>query len=88
MSEVLPITRLVARQAAEAIRAAISDPTSAGERAAAHLDLSRPRRGVWLCTWANVPGLTLDCGRRMYSHVLPLEWRHPRRVANRNDRRP
>jgi hypothetical protein len=65
-----------AAKAAAAIRRAIADPSSAGERSVVHLDLARPRRGVWLATWTNLPGLTLDCGRRAYSHALLPKWEY------------
>lgn len=39
-----------------------------------HLDLARPRRGVWLAMWANLPGLMNDCGSLSWSHVLLPGW--------------
>lgn len=68
--------RAEARTAALAIRAAIANRSNAGERSVAHIDMSRPRRGVWLVTWANLPGLCLDAGRRVYSHVLLPGWEY------------
>jgi hypothetical protein len=65
-----------ASKAAAAIRAAIADPASAGERRTTHLLMARPRRGVWLAMWANLPGLVLDCGRRRYSHAMLPGWEY------------
>lgn len=71
-----PRARRQAADAAAAIRRAIAEPSTAGERSTVHIDMSRPRRGVWLATWANLPGLTLDAGRRVYSHVLLPGWEY------------
>lgn len=76
MSNVLPFQRHAAQEAARAIRASIKDPTSAGERRVAHILLSRPRRGLWMATWENLPGLTFDAGRRTYSHALLPTWEY------------
>lgn len=38
--------------------------------------MARPRRGVWLAMWSNLPGLALDCGRRCYSHSLLPGWEY------------
>ena len=38
--------------------------------------MARPRRGVWLATWPNLPGLTLDCGRRVYTRTLLPKWEY------------
>lgn len=65
-----------ARRAAAAIRAALADPDSAGEPSIVHIDLARPRRGVWLKTWSNLPGLMLDTGRRSYTHTLLPKWEY------------
>ena len=70
------LARDEARQAAAAIRAALVDPASAGTQGVVHLDLARPRRGVWLKTWSNLPGLHLDIGRRSYTHVLLPGWEY------------
>lgn len=40
------------------------------------MHLARPRRGIWLVTWENLPGLMFDAGRRMYSHVLLPRWEY------------
>lgn len=69
-----PGERLEAGESAEAIRASIADPAAAGGRRAVHVDLSRPRRGVWIVTWERVPGLSLDRGAREYSHALLPGW--------------
>lgn len=71
-----PRARQEAASAARAIRSAIVDPTTAGDRSVMHIDMSRPRRGVWLFTWANLPGLTLEAGRRLYSHILLPGWEY------------
>lgn len=76
MSDVVSIVSVKARAAADALRAALVDPASAGDRSVAHILLARPRRGVWLATWSNLPGLTLDCGRRVYSHELLPKWEY------------
>lgn len=68
--------RVAARASASAIRASLVDKAAAGERATIHIDMSRPRRGVWLHTWENLPGLSLDIGRRMYSHTLLPGWEY------------
>lgn len=65
-----------ARLAAAAIRAALMDRANAGDRSVVHLHLARPRRGVWLATWSNLPGLILDCGRRSYTHILLPGWEY------------
>ena len=41
-----------------------------------HVDLARPRRGVWLATWPNLPGLMLDLGKRTYTHELLPGWEY------------
>lgn len=71
-----PRDRQEAASAARTIRRAIVDPSSAGERSAAHILMSRPRRGVWIFSWANVPGLTLEAGRHLYSHKLLPGWEY------------
>lgn len=71
-----PRARQKAADVASGIRAAIANPRTAGDRMTAHIDLSRPRRGVWLVMWSNLPGLTLDCGRRVYSHTLLPGWEY------------
>jgi hypothetical protein len=65
-----------AGKAAAAIRAAIADPTTSGEKSIVHLLLARPRRRVWLTTWSNIPGLTFEQGRRVWSHVLLPKWEY------------
>ncbi len=80
MSEPAPVIvdlrREKAHQSAIAIRAAIAMPSTAGERRIVHLDMGRPRRGIWLATWPNLPGLTLDWGRRRYRHELLPGWEY------------
>lgn len=67
--------RAEARRSALAIRATLADRSLAGERRTAHLNLGR-RRGAWLVTWEKLPGLMLDAGRRMYSHILLPGWEY------------
>lgn len=71
-----PPDREAARKSAAAIRESIAHPKSAGVRSVIHIDMSRPRRGVWLFTWENLPGLSLDSGRRMYAHTLLPGWEY------------
>lgn len=66
-----------ARVAAAALRLAIADPSTMGAEAVMHIDFSRPRRGVWLTTWANLPGFTRASGL-VYSHALLPEWEYQR----------
>jgi hypothetical protein len=67
-----------ARRAASALRAALADPSTAGERGIVHLLLARPRRGAWVRTWSNLPGLFLDIGSHTYTytHVLLPGWQY------------
>lgn len=65
-----------ARQSAAAIRAAIADPTTAGQAGVVHIDMSRPRRGLWFKTWSNLPGLMLDIAARQYTHTLLPGWQY------------
>jgi hypothetical protein len=68
--------RLRAAAAAAAIRAALADPVAAGERGTLHVDMARPRRGVWFKTWANLPGLFCDPARKTYTHALLPGWEY------------
>lgn len=67
--------RADAAVAVAALKAAIADPTTMGERSIAHLDLARPRRGEWWETWSNLPGFTRINGSR-YSHRLLPGWEY------------
>jgi hypothetical protein len=69
-----PINRDDARKAADAIRAVLANPSSAGEKTTAHFLLGRPRRGEWWTTWANLPGLTRVRGS--YRHSLLPGWEY------------
>lgn len=69
--------RTEARAAAAAMRAAIADPATMGARAVMHVDLSRPRRGEWWETWANLPGFTRINGSR-FTHTLLPGWEYNR----------
>ena len=66
--------RQAAQAAADAIRKWLADPASGGVSQGVHIRMARPRRGVWLTTWANLPGLFYDRGARTYSHVLLPGW--------------
>lgn len=72
----LAAEREKARASAIAIRAAVSDPLVAGEMTVIHIDLSRPRRGLWMTTWGNLPGLMFDAGKRSYTHALLPGWEY------------
>lgn len=63
-----------AKKSAATIRAALVDPAAAGERGLIHIDMARPRRGIWLTTWRNIPGLTLDRSTNTYAHALLPGW--------------
>ena len=69
--------RAEAAVAAAALRAAIADPSTMGERSVAHIDLSRPRRGEWWETWSNLPGFTRINGSRFTHRLLP-GWEYSR----------
>lgn len=66
-----------ARVAVAALRQAIADPSTMGKQSVMHIDLARPRRGVWLTTWANLPGFVRASGP-IYSHVLLPGWEYRR----------
>lgn len=68
--------RALARAAVSALRAAIADPTMMGDKIVCHIDLSRPRRGVWVTTWANLPGFSLTNGA--FRHTLLPGWEYQR----------
>lgn len=63
--------RAEAAAAAVALRRAIADPSTMGERSVAHIDLARPRRGEWWETWSNLPGFTRINGHRFTHRLLP-----------------
>lgn len=62
---------------AAALRAAIADPGTMGEKSVVHLDLVRPRRGEWWETWSNLPGFTRINGSR-FTHSLLPGWEYTR----------
>ena len=62
--------------AAAALHASIANKAAAGTRSVVHLDMRRPRRAVWLATWSNLPGLTMDIGRKVYTHSLLPGWEY------------
>lgn len=66
-----------ARAAAAALRGAIADPRTMGARIVAHIDLSRPRRAMWLETWANLPGFSRINGGS-YRHACLPGWEYAR----------
>ena len=66
-----PEERKAAAEAAKALRVAL-DGGEWGKPSTVHFSLSRPRRGVWMTTWANLPGF-----RRTgftYQHDLLPGW--------------
>jgi hypothetical protein len=69
--------RADAAAAADALKKAIADSSTMGVRSVAHIDLSRPRRGEWWETWANLPGFTRINGVR-YRHDLLPGWEYER----------
>lgn len=69
--------RAEAKVAAAALRAAIADTSTMGVRSAAHVSLSRPRRGEWWETWSNLPGFTRINGSRFTHRLLP-GWEYTR----------
>ena len=70
-----------AGEAARALRAAIADPSTMGERSVMHVDWCRPRRGEWHVTWANLPGFTRVDGR--YRHASLPGWEYARSEVRR-----
>ena len=66
--------RAAAAAAAVALREALADPTKAGKRMSVHVDLARPRRGMWILTWTNLPGFTRT--RDAYTHALLPGWEY------------
>lgn len=68
--------RETARLAAAAMRRAIADPPTMGERAVIHVDYSRPRRAEWITTWANLPGFMRVNGQ--YQHDCLPGWVYER----------
>ncbi|TGD98073.1 hypothetical protein [Methylobacterium nonmethylotrophicum] len=68
--------RAAAAIAAQALRAVIADHTKLGTRSVMHVDMSRPRRGVWIEWWSGVPGFRRENGR--YEHDLLPGWSYTR----------
>lgn len=66
--------RAAAAAAAIALRAALADPATAGKRLQAHVLMARPRRGMWILTWENLPGFTRT--RDSYTHALLPGWEY------------
>jgi hypothetical protein len=62
--------------AARALRAAWPHPVAMGDAQTTHIDFSRPRRGVWITRWNNVPGLAQVNGA--YQHDLLPGWQYTR----------
>jgi hypothetical protein len=72
--------RRLAGEAARALREAIADPSTMGERSVAHVDLGRPRRGEWWESWVNLPGFHRINGKGgRYIHALLPGWSYERR---------
>lgn len=69
--------REAARTAAAALRSAIADPSTMGAKAVMHIDLCRPRRALWITTWANLPGFSRFSGP-VYRHALLPGWEYRR----------
>lgn len=69
--------RAEARVAAAALRALIGNPPLWGAPTSVHIDLARPRRGIWRTTWANLPGFVC-VDRFRFSHVLLPGWQYAR----------
>lgn len=77
MSKPTESDRIKAGICALALRRAITDPSTMGEKQTMHVDLSRPRRGQWLTTWANVRGfMRVDCSvaGTFYQHECLPGW--------------
>lgn len=68
--------RAAAAEAARALRAVLADHTKLGARSTMHADLSRPRRALWISTWAGLPGFMRVNGR--YQHDLLPGWEYAR----------
>ena len=66
-----------AGKAALALRAVLHNPALRGTRAVMHVDLARPRRGVWYETWSGLPGFVRIDGRS-YRHDLLPGWEYAR----------
>lgn len=62
--------------AAQAMRAAIADPSLMCKPSVMHLDLARPRRGECWTTWSNLPGFVRVNDR--YRHALLPGWEYAR----------
>ena len=69
-------TRSRAAESAKAIRAWIANPLTAGDRTTAHIDMARPRRGLWVEMWTGLPGLMRDCSTGAYTHALLPGWQY------------
>lgn len=65
-----------AGEAARALRAVLADHTKLGEESTMHADLSRPRRALWITTWAGLPGFSRVNG--LYRHELLPGWEYAR----------
>ena len=68
-----------AREAATAMRAAMTDPSTMGAASTMHVDLARPRRSEWWETWAGLPGFARVNGKRgRYHHACLPGWTYTR----------
>jgi hypothetical protein len=68
--------RAKAAEAARQLRSSLWDGTAMGEVIRSHVDYSRPRRGVWMTTWTNLPGFSLENG--LYVHSCLPGWTYKR----------
>jgi hypothetical protein len=73
--------RAEAARAARALVAAIADPSLKGEPQTYHLDLSNPRRGLWVTKWSGVPGFAKVNGR--FEHDCLPGWSYARNEVRR-----
>lgn len=66
------LDREEAARAARRLRDAWGNPEKMGAPRVVHLDLSRPRRALWITTWANLPGFRKENGQ--FAHDLLPGW--------------
>lgn len=68
--------RQKACEAAQALRAVANGEMMLTNQMDAHIDYSRPRRGEWVTTWGNLPGLSRVNGR--FRHACLPGWEYTR----------
>jgi hypothetical protein len=66
-----PEERAEARAFLPLLRYFIANPDACGKATIAHIDMTRPRRGLWLKTWATLPGFSLIVGDGYQHRLLP-----------------